>query len=211
MKCSLLSPSISSRICSSRAVPKVATAKDCVSPRVKIAEPCGRGSTSISQVIGRISSKPRPSTRRPLYKIPFLRILYCISSNKALNNFFWISSSNCSAYFSAISALTFAIESWRIALVASKQAFSSKGIASASIASLFSRVTVKGARGSFSLPASFLSSSWRWHICVINSWAFSKAPSINSSETSWAPPSTIVKPSAVPATTISSWPFSICS
>ena len=45
-----------SMICSSSAVPSVVTTSACVSPRVKSAEPCVRGRTSISQVMGRIWS-----------------------------------------------------------------------------------------------------------------------------------------------------------
>ena len=36
----------------------------CVWPRVKRAEPCVRGLTPTSQLIGRISSRERPSGRR---------------------------------------------------------------------------------------------------------------------------------------------------
>ena len=39
--------------CSSSPVPSVATTRACVSPRVKSAEPCVRGSTPTSEVIGR--------------------------------------------------------------------------------------------------------------------------------------------------------------
>ena len=202
---------MSSYTCSSSMVPKVATASDWVSPRVNSAEPCGRGSTPISQVMGRISSVPRPSTRTPLSRMLLRKILYSMSSKSASNNFFCASSSSCSAYFSAKAVFTDAIASRRSCLPFTKQAFSICGSASASIASLFSRATCSGESGSFSFPARARSSSCKRHIAAIKSCAFSKAPSITSSDTSFAPPSTIVKPSAVPATTISISPFSICS
>ncbi len=50
--------------CSSLAVPRVASVSACVWPRVKSAEPCVRGATETSDVIGRISSAERPSGRR---------------------------------------------------------------------------------------------------------------------------------------------------
>ena len=50
-------------ICSSRAVPSVATTKPCVSPRVNKAEPCARGSTLLRMVIGRTVRVSRPSMR----------------------------------------------------------------------------------------------------------------------------------------------------
>ena len=45
-------------------VPRVAVTRAWVSPRVKREEPWVRGSTPTSQVMGRISSKRRPSSRR---------------------------------------------------------------------------------------------------------------------------------------------------
>ena len=60
-----LSPSYSSMICASSDVPSVAVTSACVSPRVKSAEPWVRGRRPTSQVIGRIWSNPRPSSRLP--------------------------------------------------------------------------------------------------------------------------------------------------
>ena len=51
--------------CSSLAVPSVVVTRACVSPRWKMAEPCVRGSTPTSQVIGRICLVLRPSMRLP--------------------------------------------------------------------------------------------------------------------------------------------------
>ena len=50
-------------ICSSRAVPSVATTSACVSPRVNSAEPCVRGSTPVRIAIGRTVRVSRPSMR----------------------------------------------------------------------------------------------------------------------------------------------------
>ena len=50
-------------ICASRSVPKVATANACVSPRVKIAEPCVRGNTPVQISNARTVSTVRPSIR----------------------------------------------------------------------------------------------------------------------------------------------------
>ena len=47
----------------------------CVCPRVKSAEPCVRGETPTSQVIGRISSALRPSGRR------FSTAIFCRTSS----------------------------------------------------------------------------------------------------------------------------------
>ena len=47
-------------------MPSVTVTSACVSPRVKTAEPCTRGSTPTSDQIGRISSNLRPSRRTPL-------------------------------------------------------------------------------------------------------------------------------------------------
>jgi hypothetical protein len=47
MKRSVYSPISASMICSSRAVPRVATTSACVSPRVNSAEPWARGSTPV--------------------------------------------------------------------------------------------------------------------------------------------------------------------
>ena len=54
-----------SRRCLRLSEPRVAMERACVSPRVKSPLPWVRGSTPTSQVMGRISSKPRPSRRTP--------------------------------------------------------------------------------------------------------------------------------------------------
>ncbi len=50
-------------ICASRPVPSVVVTSACVSPRVKSAEPCVRGSTPVSTVILRTVCMSRPSMR----------------------------------------------------------------------------------------------------------------------------------------------------
>src|SRR5438034_6086818 len=57
--------SIESMRCSSRVVPRVTDTSAWVWPRVNSAEPCVRGSTPTSQLIGRTVSRSRPSTRSP--------------------------------------------------------------------------------------------------------------------------------------------------
>ena len=63
MKRSRYSPISASMICSSRAVPSVATTSACVSPRVNRTEPCVRGSTPVRIAIGRTVRVSRPSMR----------------------------------------------------------------------------------------------------------------------------------------------------
>src|SRR6059058_3722560 len=54
-----------SSFCWSDIEPRVAIVSACVCPRVKRPDPCVRGSTPTSTVIGRTSARPRPSTRTP--------------------------------------------------------------------------------------------------------------------------------------------------
>ena len=52
-------------ICDMRSMPSVVTFSTCVSPRLKIAEPCARFSTPTSAESGRMSVAERPSSRMP--------------------------------------------------------------------------------------------------------------------------------------------------
>ena len=72
------------------------------------------------------------------------------------------------------------------------------------------RSSVISSTGSFSLPARALSSSCASQSLVMTGCAAAIASSMFCSETSWAPPSTMVIPSRVPATTMSRSAFSIC-
>ena len=82
MKFSRYSPSSASIICSSCPVPRVATQSACVSPRVNRAEPCARGRTPTSAMIGRTVRVSRPSMRRPVSRMA-LRTMSASRSLKA--------------------------------------------------------------------------------------------------------------------------------
>ena len=79
----LLSPSRSSIRCSSSEVPRVVVARACVWPRVKRAEPCVRGRTPVSQVMGRTWVTARPSARRPSSRIS--RRISCFSNSSKIS------------------------------------------------------------------------------------------------------------------------------
>ena len=83
MKRSRYSPISASMICSSRAVPSVATTIACVSPRVNSAEPCVRGSTPVRIEIGRTVRVSRPSMRGSPDRI-WLRTIFASRSNSRL-------------------------------------------------------------------------------------------------------------------------------
>ena len=68
---------------SSPTMPSVVTARDCVSPRVKSADPWTLGSTPTSQAMGRISSMERPSTRMPSLTMMERMIAFTRPSTKA--------------------------------------------------------------------------------------------------------------------------------
>jgi hypothetical protein len=91
----------------------------------------------------------------------------------------------------------------RFILPLTKQAVSIFGMANERISSLPGK--------SASSTASLRSSSWIAHSSAIAVLAFSMAASSSSSGTSLPPPSTMVMPSAVPATTISSSAWAVCS
>jgi hypothetical protein len=88
-----VSPSKSSIFCASFGVPRVTVTRAWVSPRVKIAEPCVRGSTPVSMVMGRISSKRRPSTRLFSFSMRLRKICTSISLNAAAVAVTWSTSS----------------------------------------------------------------------------------------------------------------------
>ncbi len=66
--------------CSSRLVPRVTTARACVLPRVNSADPWVRGNRPTWQLMGRISSGVRPSTRSPFSMICARSVWYSIWS-----------------------------------------------------------------------------------------------------------------------------------
>ena len=83
MKRSRYSPISASMICSSRAVPSVATTSAWVSPRVNSAEPWVRGSTPERMLIGRTVRVSRPSMRGSPSRI-WLRTIFASMSNRML-------------------------------------------------------------------------------------------------------------------------------
>ncbi len=194
---------MSSRTCSSSMVPSVVTARAWVSPRVNRAEPWVRGRTPISQVMGLISSRPRPSTRSPLSRMLSRSVWYWRSSMRASKSFFCTSSLKASAKAAFVSAMAARTALPRSCFTLVKRATDRRSCAKARISASLLSVTLRGARGSFSLPARARSSSIAAQMRAMGSLAASMAAIISSSETSWEPPSTMVIPTAVPATVIS--------
>ena len=74
-------------ICSSRAVPSVATTIACVSPRVNSEEPCVRGSKPVRIEIGRTVRVSRPSMRGSPDKMS-LRTCFASSSKRKFLTWF---------------------------------------------------------------------------------------------------------------------------
>ena len=73
-------PVSASMCCASWLVPSVVVTSACVSPRVKSAEPCVRGSTPASQVIWRMSAPARPSIRLPVLSTSSRRCFFLADS-----------------------------------------------------------------------------------------------------------------------------------
>src|SRR5438132_587753 len=116
MKVRWYSPSSASIRCSSSLVPRVTTARACVSPRVNSAEPCARGRMPTSHVIGRMSAGPRPSARLPLSRIILRTSVYSRLWN---TSFTWRSRSGSSSFLKASTAVAMisATRSWRALLL----------------------------------------------------------------------------------------------
>ncbi len=211
MKFLRLSPSISSMICSSKTVPRVVTARAWVSPRVNRAEPWVRGRRSISQAIGRMSFVPRPSVRRRLSSIEARTTAYSTSSRTSPRygscfSGIWAANSRLACSCTVLMALP------RSILPFTKQASSSLGLAQPATAAFKSGASSSSAsRGSLGSPTALASSSWMRHSSRIVRCASSIAWIMMRSGISLAPPSTMVMPSAVPATMMSSVQRSIWS
>src|SRR5881409_2346610 len=192
--------SIESIRCSSRVVPRVTDTSAWVWPRVNSAEPCVRGSTPTSQLIGRTVSKSRPSTRSPCARTCSRIVRYSISSITLATSFTF--SGNSAASSSWIVALS-AASAW------ARSDFSGRLSASdtRASASCFTRATSPA--GGSTLVHSILgccisatsspaaSSSSRMPFCA-TSRPFTIAASVSSS----APPSTITIESSPPDTTM---------
>ncbi len=93
----------------------------------------------------------------------------------------------------------------RSILPLTKQASSRRGLTQAAIRLLSSgsRAFCSSGSGILARPTALASSIWMRHSSRMVRWASSMAWIITSSEISLAPPSTMVIPSAVPATTMS--------
>ena len=184
--------------CSSSEVPSVTTARLWVSPRVNSAEPCVRGSTPTSQVIGRMSAGPRPSAREPFSRIMLRTSVYSSEWKISLTCRSRFGSSDLS--FSTASFLIASNFSWRADLFGMKMA-SRICLATRSRTCFFSPSSMcSSGTVRFVLPTLACSSRILATIRLISAWAASIAPSITDSGCSLAPPSTIITASAVPAT-----------
>ncbi len=186
--------------CSSSVVPSVTTAKLCVSPLVKMADPCARGKAPTSQVIGRISAGPRPSARDRFSKIIFRTSVYSNWWNTIL---ICRSLDGSSGFFSLsiASDRIWSNRSCRAVLLAIMMA-SRIGCATNVLIPACTGASIDSAITSrFTRPTFLANSSIFWTIFLISAWANSSASSIVCSDNSLAPASTIITASAVPATT----------
>ena len=189
--------------CTSFAVPSVATTRACVCPRVKSAEPWARGSSDESIEMLRTTSGLRPSTRSPVSSTCARSALYSMSPT------IWPTRPTCAGSRTvAISALTssftFSTAWMRVALsfwlIAASMRFSAAFV---TVFLTSSGISVP-VHAIFSGRSTFLRSS----SCIVTSspipfCATLSASTISASETSSAPPSTIMIESAEPATIMS--------
>ena len=171
--------------------PRVSRLRACVSPRVKRALPCTRGITPTSQVMGRTSSVARPSGRR--FSTAMRRRMMSFSSLAMARLTIVVRSAGDSSLRSASMAafLTSLVASWRACLsgtcVAASMAAPNWPVTSARTPSS----TVHSGTSHLGLPASFCSSSWTSMSFLISSCARRSASTTMSSDTCWAPASTI--------------------
>ena len=187
-----------SMICCSDTGARVATVMTWVWPRVNTPEPCGRGSTPTSHQMGRTSVSLRPSGRTPLSMMWRRMTSFCTPYSASATS--CSRPSNCSAKCSATSAFTCssrALRSLRSKVSNIHSTFSSAYSRTAAFTSSPGR---DSGNSFFSLPISATISLMKATIFLICSWANRIAPSMTSSETSFAPASTISTASLVPAT-----------
>ena len=194
-----VSPSRASTICSSALVPSVTTPRAWVCPRVNSAEPCVRGSSPTSQVMGRISVMPRPSNRFCSFRImartsSFSRSCRITLMNDSASGY---SSANCSITcslicFSAVRRSLFSGMRTASLMPGKAISFTFSSRPSGTCDGTSSRLTT------FSSPANSNCKSTNF---LMVSWAKSIAANRSSSLTSLASPSTIMMDSLEPATT----------
>ncbi len=193
-------------ICWASVPASVTTPSACVSPRVNSTEPCTRGSTPTSIVIGRMSSGLRPSARTPWSRIdsrsPFLTSLPMISPTFLLWALASASSIEAGAAKSASAAdLAALMAACRTCLMPSVSGAWRSALPCAFSILASSLVSATGASNSiFGLPAFSASSSTISTICLMTSCASARASSTTSSFTSLAPASTMTTASEWPAT-----------
>ena len=188
-------------ICSSRPVPRVTVTNACVSPRVKSAEPCVRGSTPTRTVIGRTVRVSRPSMRGSPSRI-WLRTI----DDSRLNA---TSLTRLATGPPSLPTPTASKVRFQMPSIASERAFfclmrkaSRKSASASSFTRAISASSLAGAWNcQAGLPATSASSSIAWIAACICSWPNITPPSITSSESSSASDSTIITPCSVPATT----------
>ena len=204
MKRSVYSPLKASIICSSRWVPRVATARAWVSPRVKRAEPWVRGSTPVWMLMGRTVRVSRPSIRGWPARI-WLRTT--LASKCLKMPLIWLAARvSVSSVISAASTAAQASSSLAVRACFWRILKASATVCPAISCTLATRAaSVSGAFQSHTsgLTASASSLMARITACI-SLWPYTTAPSITSSGRIWASDSTISTACAVPATTKSS-------
>ena len=193
-----------SSLISSRVVPRAATEKACVWPRVKIAEPCARGATPTSIQMSRSSSAARPSGRFLSTAIRRRMTSFSSASNARCTAARRSESSASPASASRVSSSTRLVASWRSSLSTTWVASSRDGPKRSFSSELRLSSTVGAVCSILSLPACLRRSCCAWQRRLISACAMSSASRISASVISLAPASTIRMASSVPATTRSS-------
>ncbi len=157
-------------ICSSRAVPSVATASDCVSPRVNSAEPWVRGSTLVRMLIGRMVRVSRPSMRGSPDRI-WLRTIFDSRSLNAPLAVFTVMVSAPSGSTAAITAFLISLmRLLRSDLLLMRKASLRSCSASSAIFATSASSTGGGVQSHGSLPASSANSLIRLMTACICWW-----------------------------------------
>ena len=142
---------------SSSFVPRVATQRAWVWPRVKRAEPCVRGRIELSQVTSRTSSSALPSMRR--FSLRIITRISALSSASISALICFAPSGKRSASPSRTSALISSIKPWRSSLAGILLASFIRSLTSSPTAATSSVSTSSASIIIFSLPTSATSFS----------------------------------------------------
>jgi len=196
-------------ICCSDTGASVATVMTCVWPRVNTPLPCGRGRTPTSHQIGRTSVNLRPSGRTPSAMMWRRMTSFCSEYSASPTS--PSRPSNCSLKCSETSALTCSSRAWRSERSNVSNIHSTLGSANSRTAAFTSSPGRTSGNSFFGTPSSATMPLMNWTIFLISSCAKSMPLSMTSSDTSFAPASTIRTASAVPATVSASSEASRCS